>query len=274
MSDAPHDFCLGELKAHDHPRFLVALLAPSEHRDGLSALFAFNLEIAKTRSVVREAMMGQIRLQWWRDALAEIYEGREVRKHQVVQPLAEAISRYSLPRQRLDKMIDAREADLEPHPPGTQDGFESYVSDTAGELGELTALILGADPLESRAAAEAYGFAGLLVAIPHRAMAGRIDLPLDRIAQSGLTARDIRDGIRQELLPPLIEGLAKLAHDRLSLIRGMTNRRSKAALLPALLAKREVARLEKAGWNPFKVVPSPYFSVLLRMIFGVISGRL
>ena len=34
------------------------------------ALYAFNLEIARTRELAREPMPGEIRLQWWRDVLA------------------------------------------------------------------------------------------------------------------------------------------------------------------------------------------------------------
>jgi phytoene synthase len=274
MSDASQDFCLGELKAHDHPRFLSALFAPADRRPGLSALYAFNLEIAKTRAVVREPMMGQIRLQWWRDAIDEIFEGKPVRKHQVVQPLAGAIVRYSLPRVRFDRMIDAREADLEPHPPGTIEAFEAYVADTAGELGELVAQILGADAEKTRIAAEAYGFAGLLLAIPYRASAGRIDLPLDKIAEHGLTARDIRDGTRQEKLPALIEDLSNLATSRLVKLTGRHRKSDMPALLSAILAQRELKRIRQAGWNPFQVAPDSPLFVILRMIKSIFFKKL
>jgi len=274
MSDASQDFCLSELKAHDHSRFLSVLFAPADRRPGLAALYAFNLEIAKTRGVVREPMMGQIRLQWWRDAIEEIFEGKEVRKHQVVQPLAEAIARYSLPRERFERMIDAREADLEPHPPGTLEAFIAYVADTAGDLGELAALILDTDAEKARAAAEAYGFAGLLLAIPYRASAGRIDLPLDKIAEHGMTARDIRDATHQENLPRLIADMAKLSEARLFGLRGFQKRRGLTGLLPAVLARRELRRLERAGWNPFKVPPQPTLDLLLKLGWAQLSSRL
>lgn len=274
MSEASQDFCLGELKAHDHSRFLSVLFAPVDRRAGLAALYAFNLEIAKTRGVVREPIMGQIRLQWWRDAIEEIFEGKPVRKHQVVQPLAEAIARYSLPRASLERIIDAREADLEPHPPGTLEAFIAYVGDTAGELGALAAQILGTNPERARTAAEAYGFAGLLLAIPFRASAGRIDLPLDKIAEHGLTARDIRDATHQENLPPLIADMSKLASTRLTGLKGFQARRGFTGLLPAVLARRELQRLERAGWNPFKVTPQPTLDLLLKLSWAQLVSRL
>src|SRR5438552_16844209 len=76
------------VRRHDHDRYLSALFAPEPARAGLFALYAFNVEVAKTREVVREPILGSIRLQWWRDALAEIYGGGPVRRHEVVEPLA------------------------------------------------------------------------------------------------------------------------------------------------------------------------------------------
>src|SRR3546814_9275649 len=75
-------------------------------------LYAFNYEVAKTAEVVSEPMIGQIRLQWWRESLAGIYEGR-ARQHEVVQPLARAVTARALPRALLETIIDAREFDLD-----------------------------------------------------------------------------------------------------------------------------------------------------------------
>src|SRR4051812_807159 len=97
------------VRRHDRDRFLTALFAPAARREDLLALYAFNFEVAKTREVVTEPMLGQIRLQWWREAVDEIYRGGRVRTHEVVQPLAEAARRGALSRAHLDRMIDARE---------------------------------------------------------------------------------------------------------------------------------------------------------------------
>ena len=57
------------VRRHDRDRFLTALFAPAERREDLLALYAFNYEIAKTREVVSEPVLGQIRLQWWRETI-------------------------------------------------------------------------------------------------------------------------------------------------------------------------------------------------------------
>ena len=95
----------------DKDRFLVAMTAPELVRESLFALLAFNHEIAKTRESVSEIMLGQIRLQWWREAVEECFEGTP-RRHEVVQPLHEAVAHHQLSRDLLDRMIDAREQDI------------------------------------------------------------------------------------------------------------------------------------------------------------------
>ena len=94
------------VREHDRDRFLTALFAPPERREDLFALYAFNLEVAKTAEVVSEAMIGRIRLQWWREAIDEIYGGK-TRAHAVVGPLAATIERHNLPRGPFERLLPA-----------------------------------------------------------------------------------------------------------------------------------------------------------------------
>ena len=54
----------------------AAMTAPPAARPGLMALYAFNLEIARAPWVASEPMLAEIRLRWWLDAIAEIYDGQ------------------------------------------------------------------------------------------------------------------------------------------------------------------------------------------------------
>ena len=62
--------CIDLVRAHDRDRYLATLFAPEAHRDALYALYAFNVEIARVREAAREPMPGEIRLQWWREAVS------------------------------------------------------------------------------------------------------------------------------------------------------------------------------------------------------------
>ena len=87
----------------------MGLFAPADRREALWALYAFNHEVAKTREVVTETRLGLIRLQWWKDAVLGIFNGQKPLKHQVVEPLAEAIAKYSLPREPFETLMSARD---------------------------------------------------------------------------------------------------------------------------------------------------------------------
>src|SRR5689334_25333145 len=79
------------VRRHDRDRFQTVLFAPAARREALFALYAFNYEIARVRETVTEPMLGQIRLQWWRENIAAAFEGGAIRRHPVVEPLTATI---------------------------------------------------------------------------------------------------------------------------------------------------------------------------------------
>ena len=89
------------LQREDEDRWLSSRYAPLEARQKLVALYAFNLELAKVRTIVSEPGLGAIRFQWWRDALEEIAENKPPRKHDVVLSVAGA----GLPHKRCLALI-------------------------------------------------------------------------------------------------------------------------------------------------------------------------
>src|SRR5208337_2756655 len=110
MQDA-HAHCEALVRAADKDRFLASLFAPVDRRRDLLALYAFNVEIGRVRELAREPMPGEIRLQWWRDALAGRGHGG-VAGHPVVAALGETIARCALPVEPLVGLIDAHAFDL------------------------------------------------------------------------------------------------------------------------------------------------------------------
>lgn len=58
-----------QLRSADPDRYLSTLYAPEDKRAALTALYAFNAGIASIRDRIREALPGEVRLQWWRDVL-------------------------------------------------------------------------------------------------------------------------------------------------------------------------------------------------------------
>src|SRR5215469_7228423 len=184
------------VRRHDRDRFQTALFAPAARREALFALYAFNYEIARVRESVTEPMLGQIRLQWWRENIAAAFDAAPARHHPVVEALSATIRDLALTREHFDRLIDAREADLSGEPPASLNALEDY-----GEASStrLVYLALGAlevrDPVAGEAAHHigiAYALAGLLRAMPFHARAGRCFIPIELARRIGLTEEDYR----------------------------------------------------------------------------------
>lgn len=251
-------YCAEELRARDRDRFLLCLFAPPSRREALFALYAFNLEVAKTAEIVSEPMLGQIRLQWWREALAEIYEGKEVRRHHVVEPLATAIRDHGLAQAAFERLIDAREADLNPAPPPDLATLESYAEATSATLQSLALTVLGVEDETAETAARQVGIAwaltGLLRAIPFHARQKRLYLPEDHLAVTGVQTAELFELQSSDALAGVVMRLAKRARERMSEARRLRRNVPRAALpalLPACLAEAYLARLERADFDPF-----------------------
>lgn len=161
--------CAELVERGDPDRFLSAMTANPDDRGGLMVLYAFNLEVARAPWVTKEAMIAEMRLQWWVDAIEEIYEGRDVRRHEVVTPLAALIKDKGLDRPAFDALINARRWDIYKEPHKDQAAFDQYISDTSAGLMWLAAQALGVDE-KHRTAVMNYGFgtgvAALFRAIP------------------------------------------------------------------------------------------------------------
>ena len=157
------DPTLETLKQVDPDRCRAAMFADKETRERLLLLYAFHYELAKVPELVSEPMIGAIRYQWWRDAIAEIYDGKPVRQHEIAVPLAVLIADCEIPRFWLDKLIDARERDLDPQPFSGLDEAKAYCRDTSGLLMQLAVKVTGQEPDDKvMAAGQAWGLTGLV----------------------------------------------------------------------------------------------------------------
>jgi phytoene synthase len=272
--------CGQEVRKHDNDRFLTCLFAPADRREGLFALYAFNHEIAKTREVVSEPVLGQIRLQWWRDGIAAVYEGAPPR-HAVLDPLAESVTRYGLSRDLFETLIEARETDLTDEPPPDRAALLAYAEATGAPLVQLALEVLG---VRETAAAEAgrhvgiaVALAGLLRAVPFRARQHRLFLPTDLLARHRVSPQSVLDLHPQPGLAAVTAEIAGLARDHLSRARALRRsvpRPALPALLPAVLADLYLGVIHRAGndvFAPRVQMPNPFRSP--RLALSATLGR-
>lgn len=178
------EYCALQVRTFDPDRYLIAISAPKMSRVALFVLYAFNLEISKTRETVSEPMLGRIRLQWWREAIEGIYQGTP-RTHEVVTALAFVIENQSLSRQHFEDMIEGREFDLEDREPAEMSELLSYAQQTSGALLQLTAEVLNADKVTAGRIGVAWALIGLMKAIEFHRLQHRCYLPGVSVHQIG-----------------------------------------------------------------------------------------
>lgn len=248
-------YCAQEVRRHDRDRFLTALFAPERRREDLLALYAFNLEIAKTAEVVSEPMLGRIRLQWWREGIDGLFAGTP-RSHPVLAALQPAVREGRIPRTLLEALVDGRELDLEAEPPATLDALEAYAEATSARLLEAASAVLGAEEREVRTAARQVGVAwalvGLVRALPFHLRRRRLMLPLDHLAVAGVDQADLFELRGSEGLSGIVMRLCGRAADRLQAGREAgAPGAARPALALGVLADAYLRRIERAGHDPF-----------------------
>jgi 15-cis-phytoene synthase len=102
--------CESLVREADKDRFVATLFAPADRRPHLFALYAFNVETARVRHLVREPMAGEIRLRWWHEAIDGL-RAEEAAANPVAAALLDTIAACRLPRQPLlDAIEDRRQA--------------------------------------------------------------------------------------------------------------------------------------------------------------------
>lgn len=198
----------------DEDRFRVAMAAPVGARKVLFPLYAFNVEVTRAPWVTQEAMIAEMRLQWWRDVLEEIALGT-ARKHEVVEGLSEILDKEAC--LELDKLVAARRWDCYTDAFEDQDHLESYIDQTSGSLMWTAARLLGAasEPVV-RDFAFASGVANLLLAVPELEGRGRKPLVdgtpegVRTLAEDALSrwkrARSARHTVSKASAPALVAG--------------------------------------------------------------------
>jgi len=183
---------LDQLKSVDPDRLRAAVFADKAGRERLQLLYAFHYELAKVPEFVSEPVIGQIRYQWWREAVAEIYEGRPVRQHEIATPLAEVLKAYNVPRFWVDRLIDGRERDLDPRPFVNLDEAKDYCRQTSGILMQIAVKLLGAEPDDAIVAAGvAWGLTGLARAYGHYQKGMLNDVNYEDICKAAQESRNI-----------------------------------------------------------------------------------
>jgi phytoene synthase len=249
------DAVAASARSGEPDRYLAALLAPPAVRADLLALAAFSSELARVPSLVtREAAMGEIRLQWWRDALEAPGAGARTGN-----PSADAVratmQRCELPAPLLLDAIDARELDLGRQPMPDDAALATYLWKSEGALFALAAGILGRGAsVDAQAAAvaggHAYGLTRLLLGLPQALSRGRLPLPQSRLDAWNVGTQELLSGVGGSNVAEMLASLCTEARKALATSRKHVAdlpRPMRVAFLPLALVETYLRALERPG---------------------------
>lgn len=231
------DPCLDLVRKSDRDRFIATLFAPADQRDALFALYAFNIEIARVRDVVREPLPGEIRLQWWREVIESDRRG-EAASHPIASRLLAALDANRLPPAAFTGLIEARIFDLYNDPMPSLSYLEGYCGETSSAIVRLASIILNDG--ENPGAADAAGYAGvalgmtsILKNLPLHSRRGQCYLPVDLLTRHGTTPDAVLNGSAGASLSNAVAEMA--GHIRMHRDKALSDPATRGRLAPAFL---------------------------------------
>ncbi|MCW5725409.1 MAG: squalene/phytoene synthase family protein [Maricaulaceae bacterium] len=273
------------LARHDPDRRLAALFAPPPARARLFALYAFHHEIARAGERASEPVIAQMRLQWLRDAVEDLYaDPPQVRRHDAMEALARWTAGPDAPdRAALLSLIDARERDADSEPFADMAAMSAYAAATAGALMRLAARACAPDEALTpeteaalAAAGRAWGLTGLARAFPVLAGRGRAPVAADVMADLGLTPARLTSGREPEkaraALTPLLDAADAAVNEMKAMARALPPALFPAAGYAALCAGylKRLRRLEDPYREPAE---RPLLARQARLVAASLTGR-
>ncbi|HUJ78991.1 MAG TPA: presqualene diphosphate synthase HpnD [Nitrospiria bacterium] len=167
--------------------YFAFLFLPKAQREALYAVYAFARQVDDTVDLAVSPLAAEEAIAGWRAELDRVYSGSP--EHPVARQLSAAVTRYRLPREHFDALIDGVEMDLTRRRYETFEQLARYCYRVASVVGLICIEIFGYRNPATRDYAIAQGMAfqltNILRDIKIDAAKGRIYLPMDELARFG-----------------------------------------------------------------------------------------
>ena len=247
--------CRGVARTRARNFYYSFVLLSREQRNAMCAVYAF---MRYCDDLSDEPGANPAAIEQWRAALDEALAGR-CDAHPVLPAFHDTVSRYGIPPRYFHEMIDGVASDLEPRRFETFDRLYRYCYQVASTAGLTTIHILGFDSAEALPLAEKCGVAfqitNILRDIREDAERGRIYLPAEDLVRFGVTADDIRGGVRTPEFIDLMDfetARARQYYKESQPLVGLVDRRSRASLAALIsIYARLLDRIERSNYDVF-----------------------
>ncbi|WP_208437474.1 phytoene/squalene synthase family protein [Bartonella taylorii] len=239
-------YYLDILRATDRDRYISVLFAPKKKRRALAALYAFNVEIARIRETVHDPLIGEIRLRWWHDSIAN--GGRKKsRDNPILSDLFTAMTLFNLPKMDFLRYCDAQILDLYHNPIENLHDLEFYFSETASIILRLSCQILDPDTAQDFTNVYEYGgiaqgLSGILRLLSFMQSRYQYYLPDDMLKAVGVDREDLESNrINDKQKCHIVEAMVALSRDH------YTKFYDHSSALPSML---------KQAFLPLAIIPA------------------
>ena len=189
----PEEYCQDKAARSGSSFYYSFLFLPPERRRAITALYAFCREVDDVVDECKEVDLARTKLAWWRKEIAGTFNGSA--QHPVAQALIPVVQNFNLPQKHFQEIIDGMEMDLRYNRYPDFATLQSYCYRVAGVVGLMAAEIFGYRDARTLKYAENLGTAfqltNIIRDVGEDARRGRVYLPLDELAQHGLSATDI-----------------------------------------------------------------------------------
>lgn len=189
----PEQYCQNKAARSGSSFYYSFLFLPDEKRRAITALYAFCREVDDVVDESLDPEVAQRKLDWWRSEIAQTFEGKA--NHPVCRALANVIGHFNLPQEYFQEIIDGMEMDLFSHRYPVFNDLGLYCYRVASVVGLMAAEIFGFEDRTTLKYAHNLGMAfqltNILRDVKEDALRGRIYLPLDELAQFGVSEVDI-----------------------------------------------------------------------------------
>jgi len=189
----PNQYCQDKTAKSGSSFYYSFLFLPHERRQAIIALYAFCREVDDVVDECSDTALARVKLAWWRNEIANTFSGNA--QHPVTLALLPAINRYGLAAELFQEIIDGMEMDLDLNRFPDFKSLQLYCYRVASVVGQLSAEIFGYQDRKTLKYAHDLGMAfqltNIIRDVGEDARRNRIYLPLDEMAQFGVSEADI-----------------------------------------------------------------------------------
>jgi 15-cis-phytoene synthase len=279
---APSDFEYLQSLARDFEPdlYYAALLAPAEAQRDFVVLAAYIAETGRISTNVPEPSLAEIRVQWWREALAAAAVGNKS-GNPILDQLAEVLTRRGISFDEASRPLDALSREIDGAPFQQDEDFVAFLDQGSGAVERMALKIsagegaLSADAQRAFTAASlANGAIRLARRLPELVRHGRGPFPPgSQGLREGMNETAVRGEVAAASRRLVEYALGQLQEARGGL-SGLTGR-ERAAILPLALTAPYAAKLSSSSRDALQdCVEIAPLNRLLRLWWYARTGRL